>query len=670
LTSSTQKTSSVVERAVAEIRAHAPALGCMRGTIGFDLETTGLDPRNSEIRLVSVNAGGKIYLLDAFKRDVRPVVEALAASSRVGAPVVAHNAAFEWGFVYEKFGVRLENLVDTYLLARLAACGDMAVACDLASVVERELGIRLDKEPQTSDWAADELTREQLRYAAMDVKVLPDLYEALSEAISETGQERVDEIEHACLPATALMKVVGLPVDKAAWNARAEEAERELRALERRMLDAPWLPPRPPVPQRWALSGADCLAMLHAAGVPAEGTTAKALEPFVEVPLVAALLDYRKAKGDAREKARALVLDLAPEKPSLPAAPWNFGSPVQVAEIAREILGFDSLGAGTDEGTLLRYRDRHPFFATMLEHRRLKKLVSTYGKTWFQKAYSEETGRVYPAWRQIGTSTGRFASGEKGVSPNAQNIPADYRKFFIAPAGRVFVDADYSQIEVRILAKMLEEEALLKVYERGEDVYRDTAASMLGLETVEDVSGEQRNLAKALMLGMSYGMSPRGLPYYAFKTFGIAMSPEEANDYVRAFYGLYPKIEAYHREVLAELGEMGGVDQRTLLGRLRADITNRNEAINAPVQGTAADVLKLALAKVYEGLKSLGETAFVVAAVHDEILVECDEDDADEVAAIVEKAMVEAMDVVVNNEPPKVRIKVDVSIGSKRWAKG
>jgi DNA polymerase-1 len=107
----------------------------------------------------------------------------------------------------------------------------------------------------------------------------------------------------------------------------------------------------------------------------------------------------------------------------------------------------------TKEGTLLRYRGDHPFVEHMLKHRELKKLVSTYGKTWFQKAYSSEAGRVYPAWRQIGTSTGRVASGERNVAPNAQNLPKSHRKFFVAPEGRVFVDADYSQIEVRVLAK-------------------------------------------------------------------------------------------------------------------------------------------------------------------------------------------------------------------------
>lgn len=311
------------------------------------------------------------------------------------------------------------------------------------------------------------------------------------------------------------------------------------------------MPERNPTPQSWALQGADCLAMLHAAGLAdVTGTTAKDLKHYEDHELVKRLLVYRKTKGEEREDAKAAVLEFAPGKPSRPAPPWNFGSPQQVIDIAYEILGFEL--DSTNEGNLLRYVDRHPFFEHMLEHRKLKKLVSTYGKGWFQKVYDEDTARVYPAWWQIGTTTGRVASGEKGKVPNAQNLPGSYRKFFVAPEGRTFVDADYSQIEVRVLAKMLGEEYLLALYGApdyeapSKDVYRDTAASMLGIDK-DAVSKEQRDLAKPIMLGMSYGLSERGLPYYAFTKFGIdAMSPEDAEAYVLAFYELYPKIEAYH----------------------------------------------------------------------------------------------------------------------------
>ena len=661
MTTSTQKTNNVVKRAVQMVKNS--------GVVALDLETTGLDPRESEIRLAQISDGEKIFVIDLFHRDARELFEALAREDLV---VLAHGGDFEWRFVYHHYGIALENIVDTLLLARLAFRGDMTLRAGLGELAESELDITLDKEMQTADWTLDPLPRRQLDYAAMDVKVLPPLYEKLSDVIKATDQASVAEIENQALPAFALMKYVGMPIDKVAWDENADEVELELRELERRMLDAPWMIERDPIEQTWALQGPDCLAMLHAAGLEAQGTTAKDLAPYLENELVSALLAYRKSKGAEREPLKARVLELAPEKPPAPAPLWNFGSPQQVNEIAWEILGFDL--SDTAEPTLLRYKARHPFFAHMLKHRKLRKLVSTYGKTWFQKAYNEETGRVHPAWWQIGTSTGRVASGSKGEAPNAQNLPESHRKFFVAPEGRMFVGADYSQIEVRVLAKMLYEERLLKIYGRPEDdvpsgdVYLATAAHMLDVDP-DEVTKEQRNLAKAIVLGMNYGLNTKGLPYYAFTKLGIEdMSKDEAEEYVEAFYNLYPKIEAYHDDVLTKLDEVGSVDQRTMTGRLRAEITNRNEAINAPIQGTAADILKRAMTLLYRGLK-LTPTAYIVASIHDELLVECDQADAEYVAGVLERAMLEAANEILNAEEPKVKIEVDTVI-SKVWAKG
>jgi DNA polymerase I-like protein with 3'-5' exonuclease and polymerase domains len=659
LTTSTQKTSNTIcERAVRAVENAS--------VVALDLETTGLNPRRDRIRLVQVSDGEKIFVIDLFRRDGRPLFEALARDDLV---VLAHGGDFEWRFVYHHFGIALDNMVDTMLMARLATMGNMRLRVGLGDLAESELDTVLDKEMQKADWTVDPLPKRQLDYAAMDVKVLHALREKLSDMITDTRQERAAEIERAALPAFAMMKYVGMPVDKAAWDARAEEVEADLRDLEKRMLDAPWMLERDPVPQTWSLQGADCLAMLHAAGLKyVTGATAKDLAGYADHELVSVLLAYRKAKGKDRDSLKARVLELAPEKPPAPAPPWNFGSNQQVAEIAYEILGFDL--SSTETGTLLRYKNYHPFFEHLLKHRKLKKLVSTYGKGWFQKAYDD--GRVYPAWRQIGTSTGRVASGERDAAPNAQNLPKSHRKFFVTPEGRVFVDADYSQIEVRVLAKMLNEGRLLELYGRpgddkpSDDVYRATAAHMLDVEP-EAVTKEQRNLAKAIVLGMNYGLSARGLPFYAFTKLGIQnMTVDDAEEYVEAFYDLYPKIRAYHVDTLAELAETGSVDQHTMTGRLRGEITNRNEAINASIQGTAADVLKRAMTLVYGRLRAFHD-AFIVASIHDELLVECAEGEAEAVAGVVEASMLEAADEIINADEPKVKIEVDVEVKDS-WA--
>jgi DNA polymerase I len=146
------------------------------------------------------------------------------------------------------------------------------------------------------------------------------------------------------------------------------------------------------------------------------------------------------------------------------------------------------------------------------------------------------------------------------------------------------------------------------------------------------------------------------------------MTIDEAEEYVEAFYDLYPKIREYHEAGKEGINDVGGVDRTTLTGRRRDEITNRNEAINAPVQGTSADVLKRAMTLVYGRLKAFND-AFVIASIHDELLVECAEEDAEAVAGVVEAAMLEAADEILNAEEPKGKIEVDVAVG-RRWVKG
>jgi DNA polymerase I len=168
---------------------------------------------------------------------------------------------------------------------------------------------------------------------------------------------------------------------------------------------------------------------------------------------------------------------------------------------------------------------------------------------------------------------------------------------------------------------------------------------------------------------MNYGLSAYGLPLYAFTNLGIKdMSQDEAEDYVEAFYEMYPKIREYHEAGKEGIHEPGGVDRTTLTGRRRDEITNRNEAINAPIQGTSADILKRAMTLVYGRLRGLRD-AFIIASIHDELLVECYEEDAEVVKSILEGTMLEAADEILNAEEPKVKIEVDVGEG-RQWTKG
>jgi DNA polymerase I-like protein with 3'-5' exonuclease and polymerase domains len=652
ITSSTAKSKPTLKDALRAVEAS--------NMVALDIETTGLDPRSSEVRLIQVSDGAETFVIDCRRVDPTKILEILADKT-----VVAHGAAFEWMFVYHRFGVELKAVRDTLLMAQILACGDMSVKSGLGAVSERYLNLELDKEMQTADWSLETLTERHLEYAAADARVLLPLHAKLQGEISRLGLERVAALENAAVPAVARMKLEGMPVDKAAWAAHAGEVEAELKALKNEMLEADWMSARDPEPQEWRLHGPDCKEMLEKTlGTEIAGTTAKDLKPLAEDhAIVEKLLAYRKAKGKDREDLKSVVLEHAAKKPPKPAPPWNFGSPDQVHDIVFEILGFDI--PRTDEATLLRYANSHPFFKKLLEYRRLSKRVSTYGPGWFKDAYDDALGRVFPDWRQIGTSTGRFSCS----SPNAQQVPNDgpYRSFFGAPAGRAFVDVDYSQIEVRVYAKIVEETALLDLFERDADVYTSTAATLIGI-TEDEVTKEQRQKAKAIMLGLLYGLSAAGLPTYAFKNYGVVITPPEAEKLIEGFFGIYPAIAADHDEVLAELSAEGRVDQKTLAGRRRDGITNRNEAINAPIQGSAADGMKMAMALVHDRLRKFEGTAFVIAALHDELLIECDEADACEIETIVKEAMIEAMNDLVNATEPKVAIKVSGGV-TKVWTK-
>jgi DNA polymerase-1 len=170
------------------------------------------------------------------------------------------------------------------------------------------------------------------------------------------------------------------------------------------------------------------------------------------------------------------------------------------------------------------------------------------------------------------------------------------------------------------------------------------------------------------MLGLLYGLSAVGPPECAFKNYGVEISSDEAEKLIEGFFELYPAIATDHDDVLAELHETGSVDRVTLAGRRRDRITNRNEALNAPIQGSAANGLKLAMSLVYRRLKRFDGTAFIIGTFHDELLVECDEADAKEVLEIIKTSMLEAMDGLVNAGELKVPIKVTGGT-TKSWSK-
>jgi len=279
---------------------------------------------------------------------------------------------------------------------------------------------------------------------------------------------------------------------------------------------------------------------------------------------------------------------LGPEHPD--GKVWNFGSHQQVRKAAN-LLGVDL--PDTKDETLAFYAKEHEFISALRNYRKVAKLASTYGAGWLENGYYRD-GRIYASWRQLRAATGRMACDH----PNLQNIPRSgpLRSYIRAPEGRVFVIADYSQIELRVAAKISDDASMLNAYTEGRDLHALTAQSLIRRE---GISRDDRKLAKAVNFGLLYGMGAKGLRSYALKSYGVEMSFEEAVLYRRRFFETYRGLKRWHD------GERRGwlrghAETRTLTGRRRMDVQRLTDRLNAPVQGTAADGLKLALALLWE----------------------------------------------------------------------
>ena len=332
--------------------------------------------------------------------------------------------------------------------------------------------------------------------------------------------------------------------------------------------------------------------------------------------------------------------------------PFNIASPKQVGEVLFEKLGIKG-GKKTATGQFstsesILEKIEHPLAAIILEHRSLAKLKNTYTDA-LVKQSNNATHRVHTSYHQALTATGRLSSSD----PNLQNIPIrgeigrQIRKAFIAPPGRVLLAADYSQIELRLMAHFSQDEALLDAFQHGQDVHRRTAAEVLGI-ALEEVTSDQRRQAKAVNFGLLYGMSEFGLIRQ------LGFTRQESQDYIKQYFRRYPGIYEYMQRTRQLALEQGFVD--TLLGRrlYTPDIDARNlmvrkaaerAAINAPLQGSAADIIKLAMIAVDKILPKA--QAQLLLQVHDELVFEVDEDLADTLAPQLAEVMQSVLEISV-----------------------
>ena len=540
------------------------------GHFGLDVETAkltpyahhgqaGLNPQLSRIRLLQLYAGGSEAFVFDFFAAPTPVLQPLLEKQ-----FVAHNAIFDLGHLMHA-GLEPRR-IDCTMLQANALTGKRP---SLATLVETELGWRISKEQQVSDWSAPVLSQEQIEYAALDAVLVYRLFPLLDHQIRRKGRLRCSELMRDAQHPIARMQLNGCFFDQVAqqqlmrtWVADRERVHRELKTL----------------------LGAEFNLGSHVQ-----------LAAWIQKNVDASLLNTWPRGAKARPKTGAKVLALYPEL---------------------------------------------PFVKTLMQWKILNKKLTSFGNR-YAAHINPATGRIHADLRIGGTDTGRLACR----NPNIQNPPkeSDFRALFAAPDGRVMVVADYSQIELRVMALVAQEKTMLAAYRQGIDLHRKTAAALTGVP-LDAVTKAQRQLAKAVNFGLLFGQGAAGLAKYAKTQYGVDMSLKQAERYRQAFFDTYPGLRRWQRRT-AELAEASH-SVKTPSGRVRTFKRKRGKSyytafLNTPVQGGAAEVMLAALAALDRRLKGLD--AKLVNVVHDEIVLEVAADQALAAKTAVEEAMVEGM---------------------------
>ena len=353
-----------------------------------------------------------------------------------------------------------------------------------------------------------------------------------------------------------------------------------------------------------------------------------------------ALVQFGEMLSERIGQVQARIYDLAGEET------FNINSTQQLGQVLFERLGLPPVkktktGWSTNAEVLEKLRGQHPIIEEILEYRQLTKLKSTYADG-LGKVIAPD-GRIHTSFQNTVTATGRLSSTE----PNLQNIPvrtelgAELRKMFVAPAGKVLVDADYSQIELRLLAHMAGDEAMIAAFRSGGDFHAETAAKVFHVAP-DQVTHEMRRQAKAVNFGIVYGISAFSLSQ------DIGVSVAEAKAYMEAYFATFPGVRTYMDAIVERAREQGYVEtlfhRRRDLPELKSSNFNLRSfgervALNMPIQGTAADIMKLAMVAVRKRLRQELPEARLVLQVHDELIVECPEAQAETAAALLKEEM-------------------------------
>ena len=575
--------------------------------LGIDTETTGLDCHLHKLRLIQIaSQNNPTLIIDCFKCDVK-LLQPLLLNASVK---IFHNAKFDIQFLMSKGLEVSQTIFDTQLAHQLVNSGKANIKASLKVIASEYLGIELSKEERLTDWSKEELTEAQLRYSSIDAKILLRLREILRDKLVSASLVRVAKIEFDCVLAVAMMEFNGMLLDVNQWQNILEDSQKRKDKLEIELQNI----------------FKEKIANFS------NNNIANSINKSEQLTLIANDFDFSEE--------------------------INLDSPSQLKEALNKA---DIKVNDTNSKTLKKLLPQYPeILKPLLEYKKLSKLISSFGDSLLKKI-NPITGRLHGSYWQLGSQSGRFTSSE----PNLQQIPRnkESRSCFVASPNHKLVIADYSQIELRIASEVANDRTMIEAYNRGEDLHKLTASIVLN-KPLDEVSKEDRQIAKSANFGLIYGASVNGFRGYAESNYGISLSENEAKKIMDNFFKSYSGLANWHKKTKSRIYNGGINETRTLSDRIRYfDNASPQQILNTPIQGTGADMVKLALGRLVSALKPFNGKVKLLATVHDEIILEAHEDIADQVAKVLSEVMVNSGKEFLKRVP----IEADSSIGNN-WS--
>lgn len=560
-------------------------------TFAIDLETTGLEPIDSRILLCQIGVPGINYVINAAQVPLEPLLPYLVERRW---KKIIQNSKFERRFFLNKYTIPINNVWDTQLAEQLLRPDGFGFS--LEALVLKYLNRKMNKAIRKTFYERKKfvLTSEQIEYAAEDVDVLTPIMEAQYEQLAKHGMLQLADLEFELAQVVASMEEEGTPIDQEKWRSKIKE-----------------------------------VSILH------EASRLRMLDIFYESGKIDEQMGLFERGG------------------------INISSPKQMKESFKRI-GIDVDSTNEREIALID----HPAAVELLNYRGLDKTLTSYGGSFLDKIHPF-TGRIHADFKQLGTETGRFSCRE----PNMQQIPEEFREC-VWKEDWVIVGADYSQIELRILAELSGDKNFIEAFISGEDLHKSTAALMFGIP-LDSVTKEQRFMAKSINFGIAYGMGPGKLMdtinSEAHRTGGKKHTFPEVLIMFERYKTTYRQVNNWLQQAANKA--FMTLESETMYGRKRfynrpdqnlpeKEYSRQVGAIkrrgaNSPIQGTNADITKLAMLNVHNNLEEGGYRAKIIIQVHDEIVVLAHKRQAEQVKEVVLASMIESAEKILKRVPVK-----------------